>query len=115
MLILIILNYCIPMLLHERNILLLSIKANMSDPVKLIVTFSSDINLEDVMLTLKETYIFIQHIQKCGKNELLISFDSMSDLLEIDFIEQFGALSTKVKNSNSFCIEMKEDQNSSDD
>lgn len=32
----------------------------------------------------------------------------MSDLLEIDFLEEFGALSTKVRNSSSFCIEMKE-------
>lgn len=103
------------MLLLERNIFILSIKANMSDSVKLIVAFSSDANLDKIMHTLNETYLFIQHIQKCGKNELLISFDSMSDLLEIDFIEQYQALSTRVKNSNSFCIEMKEDQNSSDD
>lgn len=103
------------MLFLKRNIFILSIKANMSDPVKLIVTFSSDVDLDDVIRTLKETYLFVQHIRKCGKNELLISFDSMSDLLEIDFIEQFGALSTKVKNSNSFCMEMKEGQHSSDD
>jgi hypothetical protein len=31
----------------------------------------------------------------------------MADLLEIDFLEEFGALSTKVKNSNSFCKEMR--------
>jgi hypothetical protein len=32
----------------------------------------------------------------------------MGDLLEIDFIEEFGALSTKVRNSDSFCKEMNE-------
>lgn len=32
----------------------------------------------------------------------------MTDLLEIDFIGEFGALHTEVKNSNSFCKEMSE-------
>lgn len=37
----------------------------------------------------------------------------MSELLEIDFIQEFGALSSKVRNSNSFCKEMSEENHPS--
>ena len=40
----------------------------------------------------------------------------MLDLLEIDFTRQFGAISVKVRNSNSFCKEMNEENlNSTED
>jgi hypothetical protein len=53
------------------------------EQVKLLVTFDSHIDLDRIIAELQERYLFIQLIKKCSKNELLISFDSMLDLLEI--------------------------------
>ena len=81
----------------------------------MLVTFPPSINIDEVITLLTERFLFIQSIKRHGKSELLVSFDSMSDLLEIEFVGQFGAVATKVRNSDSFCKEMHEELQSSTD
>jgi hypothetical protein len=79
---------------------------NMDDPVKLIVTFPSHVKLGPLVQQLQSEYSYIQQIKIHSAHQLLISFDSMADLLEIDFINDFSAVHTQVKNSHSFNLEM---------
>lgn len=55
---------------------------------------------------LRSEYTFPQEVKILGRNKLSCSFETMADLLEIDFINTFGATATKVINSRSFSYEM---------
>lgn len=83
--------------------------------MKLLVTFPAETDVRELARLLEEEYLFIQLVKVVRNNQLLISYDCMADLLEIDFVEQYGALYAHVKNSNSFSIEMQRPIDSDDD
>jgi len=85
------------------------VQDNKDDPVKLLVTFPSDTKLGPLIQQLESEYLYIQQIKRHSSDQLLISFDCMADLLEIDFIADFGAINTQVKNSHSFSLEMQKE------
>jgi len=51
------------------------------DPVKLLVTFPSGMQLSELIQSLEKDYLFIQQVKIHSPGQLLISFDCMADLL----------------------------------
>jgi len=51
------------------------------DPVKLLVTFPSGMELSELIQSLEKDYLFIQQVKIHSPGQLLISFDCMADLL----------------------------------
>ena len=70
------------------------------------MTFTPEHDLRLLQQQIQDAYLFIEGVKKCGKDKLVLTFECMSDLLEVDMVRRFGALSTQVRNSDSFCKEM---------
>lgn len=62
--------------------------------IKVLVNFPSGVKLTDILQALIADYPCLENVEELSQTQLLLNMDSIVELLDIDFVNSYGATST---------------------
>lgn len=69
------------------------------DSIKVVVSFPREIDLQNKIEILNHDYPSLENMEILTEGQLFVILDSIVDLLDIDFVQSYGATAVQLINS----------------